>query len=150
MTLIELFKQETAGFRTTVLFVAGLSGVANAGLLAIINNAAQSSSADKQSFRSLLMYAVVLALYAVCFRYTAHKVSVIVEDIVSKLRVRIADKIRHADLLDLERIEQGEIFNLLTGETRVISEASALLASALQTLMLVVFAVIYLVMLSLP
>src|SRR5215470_17931628 len=150
MTLIELLKQETAGTRTTIFLVAGLSGIANAGLLVIINNAVQSPSADMQSLRSLLMYAAVLALYAVCFRYTSHQVTVIIEAIVSKLRIRIADKIRHADLLDLERIEQGEIFNLLTGETRVISESSGLLAAALQTLMLVVFAVIYLIMLSLP
>src|SRR5262249_41367815 len=97
MTFFELFKQETTGFRTKVLLVAGLSGIANAGLLAIINSAAQSSSADTKSVRSLLMYAVVLALYAVCFRYTSQKVTVIIETMVSKLRVRIADKIRHAE-----------------------------------------------------
>src|SRR5262249_36403989 len=135
MTFFELFKQETTGFRTKVLLVAGLSGIANAGLLAIINSVVQSSSADTQSVRSLLMYAVALALYAVCFRYTSHQMTVIIEAMVSKLRVRIADKIRQAELLDLECIEQGEIFNLLTGETRVISEASTMLASALQSLM---------------
>jgi putative ATP-binding cassette transporter len=150
MTLFELLKQETAGSRTPVFLIAGLSGIANAGLLAIINNVIQNPSADMQTFRSLLMYAVALALYAICFRYTSHKVTVVLEAIVNKLRVRIADKIRHTELLDLERIEQGEIFNLLTSETRIMSEASGILASAIQSSMLLIFAVIYLAMLSLP
>lgn len=51
MTLFELIQQETAGSRLNLVLIAGLSGIANAGLLAIINSAIQSTSSEMQSFR---------------------------------------------------------------------------------------------------
>ncbi len=150
MTLFELIKQETAGSRRDIFLVAGLSGISNAGLLAIINSAVQGTSSYMQSFRSLLMFAIAFVLYAICFQRTFHKAAVILEEILNHLRVRIADKIRHAELLSLESIDQAQIYNLLTSETRVISESSSILAGALQASILVAFAVIYMALLSLP
>jgi len=151
MTLFELIKQETASSRRDILVVAGLSGIANAGLLAIINSAMQqTSSSHLQSFRYLVMFAIAFLLYAICFRSTLHRVTVILEEIINHLRVRIADKIRHADLLSLESIDQAEIYNRLTSETRVISESSAMLAASLQASIMLTFAVIYIALLSLP
>lgn len=150
MTLFALIKQEAADSWRFLLFAAGLSGIANAVMLAIINNVIQNASETTQSFRMLLLFAIVFLLYAVCFRYTFFRVTAILEEIVSQLRVRIADKIRQADLLSLEQIDQGEIYNLLTSEARVISESGSLLAVALQSSILLAIAVIYLAMLSLP
>lgn len=150
MTLYELIKQETAGSRRDIILVAGLSGVANAGLLALINRAVQSPPTGVKSFRDLLIFVIALLLYGVCFRRTFYKVTSLLEEIITRLRVRIADKIRRADLLSLERIEQAEIYNLLTGEARVISESSSVLAAALQSSILLTVAVFYLAVLSLP
>lgn len=150
MTLIELIKQETAGSRPDLILVAGLAGVANAGLLALTNSAIREMSTDMESFRYLLLFAIAFALYAICFRRTSHRLTVILEGILTKLRLRIAEKIRQADLLSLESIEQAEIYNLVTSEARVISEASGVLAAALQSSLLLTFAVIYLALLSLP
>jgi len=150
MTLIELIKQETAGSRPDLILVAGLAGVANAGLLALTNSAIREMSTDMESFRYLLLFAIAFALYAICFRRTSHRLTVILEGILTKLRLRIAQKIRQADLLSLESIEQAEIYNLVTSEARVISEASGVLAAALQSSLLLTFAVIYMALLSLP
>src|SRR2546425_666014 len=102
MTFFELIGQETAGSRPKILLVAALSGLAHASLFAIIISATQSPSADMQSFRFLMMFAIAFLLYAICFRRTCHQVTVTIEAILKRLRVRIADKIRHADLLHLE------------------------------------------------
>jgi ABC-type siderophore export system fused ATPase/permease subunit len=85
------------------------------------------------------MFAIAFTLYAICFRRTSHRLTVILEGILTQLRVRIAEKIRHADLLSLESIEQAEIYNLVTSEAQVISEASGVLAAALQSSMLLTF-----------
>ena len=150
MTLFELIKQEAADSWRFLLFIAGLSGIANGGMFAIINHVILGASATAQSFRLLLMFAIVFLLYAVCLRYTLFRVTSILEDIVTHLRTRLADKIRQADLLSLEQIDQTEIYNLLTSETRIISESSAILAPALQSSILLVIAVLYLAFLSLP
>jgi putative ATP-binding cassette transporter len=150
MTLVELIKQEAADSWRSLLLVAGLSGIANAGLLAIINTAIQNTSATTETFRTLLLFGIVFLLYAVCFRQTFFRVTAILEEIVNQLRVRIAEKIRRTDLLSLEQINQAEIYNLLTSEARVISESSSLLAAALQSAILLAFALVYLALLSLP
>ena len=55
MTLFELIKQETAGSRSELILAAGLSGLANAGLLVLINTAIHDTSTDRQDFRYLLI-----------------------------------------------------------------------------------------------
>jgi putative pyoverdin transport system ATP-binding/permease protein len=150
MTLFELIKQETAGSRSDLFLVAGFSGLANAGLLVLINSAIHDTSADKDDFRYLAMFVIAFILYAICFRRTSNRVTVILEGILTKLRLRIAEKIRQADLSSLERIDQAEIYSLLTSEARVISESSSMLAAALQSSILLTFAVIYMALLSLP
>jgi putative ATP-binding cassette transporter len=150
MTLYELVKEESAGQRRDLFLVAGLSGVANAALLAIINGAVRQLATDLRSVRQLLLFAVAFTLYVVCFRRTFNHVTSILEEILSRVRIRIASKIRQADLLGLERVDEAEIFNLLTSEARAISESSSVLAAALQSAILLAFASGYLAILSLP
>jgi putative ATP-binding cassette transporter len=150
MTLFELIKRETAGFRSGLIFIAALAGIANAGLLALTNSAIHDTSSDQQDFRYLLLFAVAFALYATCFKRTSHRLTEILEGILTQLRLRIAEKIRHADLLSIERIDQAEIYNLVTSEARIISESGGVLAAALQSFILLTFAVIYMAWLSLP
>ena len=150
MTLLDLIQRETAGSRRRILIVATLSGISNAALLAILNKAIGATSSDGQSLRYLVMFAIAFALYAICFRKTFNLVSEVLEEIVAQLRVRIADKIRRAELSSLETVDQGEIYNLLTSEARVISDSGSILAAALQSAVLLTFASLYLAVLSIP
>jgi putative ATP-binding cassette transporter len=150
MTLYQLVKEESAGQRRDLFLVAAVSGVANAALLAIITGAARQSASDLRSLRQLLMFAVAFTLYVVCFRRTFNHVTTILEEILGRMRVRIASKIRQADLLGLERVDEAEIFNLLTSEARAVSESASVLAASLQSVILLFFASAYLAYLSLP
>lgn len=150
ITLVDLIRQETTGSRREIIIAAGLSGFSNTVLLAIINSAVQGGAAGTRSLRYLLLFALAFGVYAISFRWTFNKVTEIVEEILLRLRVRIADKIRQADLLSLERIDQAEIFNLLTSQARLISEAAGSLSSALQSSIMLLFAALYLAIISVP
>jgi len=150
MTLYDLIRQETAGSRRDIVLVAGVSGLANAALLALINSAVRGTSSQTHSLRQLALFVIAFALYAITFRRTFYKITTVLEGILNGLRVRIADKIRQTDLFSLERIDQAQIYNLLTSEARVLSESAGTLAAALQSAILVTFAGFYLAMLSLP
>lgn len=131
------------------MFIAiAISGLANAAILAIINAAAQTASYDTLNFRYLLMFVVVISLYIFCLRYTMEKTVVIFEDVLKSVRDRIADKIRHSDLIVLDHIGESEIYNRLTQETAVISESEGLLVAALQAAIMVLFIVFYIAFLS--
>ena len=85
---------------TRVVTVATLSGLSNAALLAIINSAAHSVSADGANARLFLMYALAIISYILTAalppadREHRGRRSF-------RLRVNLADKIRHADLQSL-------------------------------------------------
>ena len=79
MTLFGLIKQEIAGSRPHLILAAGLSGLANAGLLVLINTAIHDTSTDRQDFHYLLIFAVAFIIYAICFRRTTNRVTVVLE-----------------------------------------------------------------------
>ena len=107
MTLFELIKQETTGSRSELILAAGLSGLANAGLLVLINTVIHDTSADRQDFRYLLIFAVAFIIYAISFRRMTNRVTVVLEKILTTLRLRIAEKIRQADTLESRTHRSG-------------------------------------------
>jgi len=150
MTLLDLIRKETEGTRRDIVVVAAISAVANGALLAIVNASVQRGYGAGESLRTLALFVISFALYAVCFRRTLFKTTTVLEDILLRIRLRITEKIREADLASLERTNEGEVFTLLTSQARFISESGTILATALQSLILLVFASLYLAYLSLP
>jgi len=150
MRLFELLKRETRGLRRDIFVAAGLSGLANAGVLAVINASAQSVSSQTLNARYLAIFAVVMAIYILCLRFTFTHTNRIFEDVAHQIRVRVAGKIRQNELSVIEAVGRNEIFNGVTQETRAIADAAGVLTAAFQALVLVFFASLYIAVLSLP
>jgi putative pyoverdin transport system ATP-binding/permease protein len=137
----ERFNLEMAGF---VVF----AGLANAGLLAIINAAAENASNEAENGRLLLLFGITIALYVYMQRFILFTSITEVEAILSGIRVEVADRIRNADLEALEHLGRSEIFGVVARETQNISQAASTLVMALQMTMMVAFSVAYLAILS--
>jgi putative pyoverdin transport system ATP-binding/permease protein len=160
MNFLRFLKRETQRPLHNILTMAGLSGITNAVLLAIINAVAggagggggsgSSGGGSQQplNFRSFLMFAIALTLFVICQKYILHRSTIIIEEILAKVRVRVSNKLRKADLLSLENIEQKEIYNRLTQETMVISNSAALLILSVQSAIMLFFVGIYIAILS--
>lgn len=132
--------------RRNVLLVASVSGIANAMLLMVTNTAAIQGG----GFFDLLLFILLFALYALGFRTCFNRVTLLFEDAVERARVRIAGKLRSLDLLGLGRLDNTEVYNRLTQQTAVISDAAGVLAASLQSAALVVFTAVYLASVSVP
>ena len=150
MRLLELLRRETGTLRRDIFLAAGLSGLAGAGILAIINAAAAKASPGSMNFTSLAMFAVVLAIYILCLRFTFLNTNRIFEEAVHRIRVRIADKIRTNELAVIESVGRNEIYNGVTQETRAIADSAGVLTAAFQAVVMVGFASLYVAFLSLP
>lgn len=147
MTLTDLIKRESNGLRWDVYAGAVISGLANAGILAVINTSMQSGT-EVPSDRYLLIYIVVIALYILCFRYTFGRISHLFEGMLHRVRLRITSKIETAELSVLENVGKSRIYNVITHETLVISQSSGSLTFALQASLLVLFSACYIAILS--
>ncbi|MBF0287229.1 MAG: cyclic peptide export ABC transporter [SAR324 cluster bacterium] len=124
------------------------SGVVNSAILAII--CAVAISPEKNSFRFFMLYLATLSIFLFSKRYSLIKSSILAETAVGQVRLRIIDKIRHADLRLLEQIGRSSIHSRLTTDTTEISMGFSGMIHSAQAMVMVVFAVMFLAFISLP
>jgi putative ATP-binding cassette transporter len=133
---------------TTIGFMTALSGIANAMILAIINTAAEMVSNNNLQAQYFLLYFIVFVLYVYTQRFALSQTVVAIEKFIRKVRVRIADKIRSAELHFIENSERGDMYTRLTQDSNIISQSGLLLITAAQSGMVLVFSFLYLAWLS--
>jgi len=131
-----------------IVFMTALSGLANAAILAIINSAAEMISNNDIEAQYFLLYLTTFVLYVYTQRYALSQTVIAIEKFIRKVRVRIADKIRSAELHFIENSERGEMYTRLTQDSNLISQSGLLLITAAQSGMVLVFSFLYLAWLS--
>ena len=149
MKLLDLLRRESTISLRNLAVMAGIAGVSNAFVLAIINVAVENATNDSHSFRHLLMFALSVTLWIVSQRHIMVASTAEIEAVLHQVRVRLADKIRHADLLPLEKIGRSRIYASISKETQTISQAAAAIVVGCQASILVFFTLLYLAWLSL-
>jgi putative ATP-binding cassette transporter len=148
LPLVRLLRQGSRRFDLNMVGFVVFAGLTNAGLLAIINAAAENARNEAENGRLLSMFGVVIFLYIYAQRYILFTSITEVERLLSGIRVRIADRLRRADLVALEHVGRSDIYGIVSRETQNISQAAGTLIVAMQSSMMVLFTVIYLAMLS--
>lgn len=131
-----------------VMLFAGISGLSNALLLAVVNSAAHTVSNHGWDTQLFLLFLIALVLYILTQRYILRISTVQVEKIVAKLRVRMTDKIRRADLQAIEGLGRAQLYASLNTDTLTMSQATAPMMIACQGAILVVFSLGYIYLLS--
>lgn len=147
--LYRLFLRETDLFTAHFARLAALSGLANAGVLAIVNMAVQSSAENNASqLRSIVLFCLAIAIYAYSQKRLMIDTCERVELLISALRQRLLEAVRNSELLEIEQIGKATIFGNLSRETQVLSQAVPNLVVAVQSTILLVVAMVYLFFLS--
>ena len=149
MKLLELLRRESTASVGALLVLAGLAGISNALVLAVINASATKASTGDRSTRDIVLFAIIMAAYAVSQWKLYSSATSEIEKILDRIRIRLADKIRRCDLLPLETLGQTVIYAGITRDTTTISQAATLVIMAAQAAVLVVFTALYVAVLSL-
>ncbi|QTA87839.1 putative ABC transporter, ATP-binding protein [Desulfonema magnum] len=101
-------------------------------------------------FRYLMLFIIMLLLTAIFYvRYQKNAVQLI-EAVVGSTRERIIEKVRKADLESYERLGKSEIYNVITRDTQIVSEAINMFMNATESAFLSVTVLIYLSLVYLP
>ncbi|MGK4008336.1 cyclic peptide export ABC transporter [Sorangium sp. So ce1036] len=148
MLLVELINRQNPRLRRRIALASFIAGLVNAGILAIVNTAAQQAASP--SVRLFLLFLAAIPIYAFCARYAFRNISTLLEDTLFDIRLRVAAKARRADLLGLERIGAAEIQDRITENLTIISQSGAYLANMMQMAAIVIFSAIYLANVSRP
>ncbi len=149
MRLLELFRRESNVSVASLAILAGLAGITNALVLALLNTAAEQASKQQSSARVVLLFVLVVAIYAFSQWRLMSRAATEVEKILDRVRVRLADKIRACDLKPLEEMGHTLIYASINKETTTISQSALMLIMSLQAAILIFFTAIYVAVLSL-
>ena len=150
--LLEFINEEADYPRTRLMVFAVLSGIANGVLLAIVNHGVGlvgefSASGNIQIFY-LSLFAASLGLFVYTKKYALDRATVLVEEVLRKVRIRVADKIRHTELTFIESIGYTDIYKCLAQDTIQISQSATMVFASIQAGIMVVFAMLYIAWLT--
>lgn len=148
MPFLELIRREAGDSLRRIPWIAALAGLANALVLAVVNTAAGHVEDGTADFRFLVMFAAALALYVFGQHYIMTTSTREMETVLHRIRCRIADKIREADLRPMERLGRAEIYSSVSKASLALSQAAALIVVGCQAGLLILFTLIYIGWLS--
>ena len=148
MTFLAIFGRELVYTWRQFLFFAVMSAIANAGVLAAINQAA-GLPAEDGTVGALITLGIAILIYAVSQRALMLNASNLAEATVDSLRNRFVAGLQSADLIDIERLDRNELYNTIGSEMQVISDGALNLIIIGQSGILVIAIMAYLAWLSL-
>ena len=133
-----------------LLIMSAVGGISNASILAAINSGVQDAgNGQKPGLWGAALFLVALFLFMRSQQYVTITATAEIESIIHKIRLRLIDRIRRSELLELEGIGRARIVAAITSDTAVLTQASNMLCFSVQGAVLIFFVSIYVAYLSL-
>ncbi|WP_224360457.1 cyclic peptide export ABC transporter [Hyalangium versicolor] len=148
MNFLKFLHREAGALTVRLLTAAGLSGLLNGLLIVVVLAATGMNYRSPEQTPLLLVFIAAFALFAICRKFVLDRASGIVEGIVSRVRVRISDKVRGADLMHFEQLGAAPVYAALAEDTRTLSDSASFLISSMSSALLVVLAMLFIGVLS--
>jgi putative pyoverdin transport system ATP-binding/permease protein len=149
MEFLRLLRSESNRDTTYLLIVAGFSGLLGTLLVALIIASAQKVSPGQLDALDLAKFAFCLVCYIFGRRYILVESSALAERIVMKMRLRILDKIRRANLSRFEQVGTARIYSVLNESAVTLSSSAGYIANGFSSAVMLIFATFYVAYLSL-
>ncbi len=148
MLLLDFFKKESDVPKGPIIFMGILSGIANSIVLGVINQGAQKVSNNEEVTQLAFIFLISVALFIYTRKYSLSQATIMVEQAIRRVRVRITDKIRRTELTFVEKNDRAQIYTYLTQDTNLISQSGLTVISAIQSVVVIIFCSIYVAILS--
>ena len=152
MNLLRLLRRSGPQRLRWLLLAAAGSALATTVVLAIVNAAAQQIAAEHADFVDLklgLLFAGATVGFLFSQAWLIRLIATDVERAVDQLRLGLADRVRHADLLKLDAFGQTRLFDSISQSSQAISQSSHYLAQTLQSILLIVAIMAYIAVFNL-
>src|ERR1051325_2806484 len=138
MSFYQLVSREMQGSLGRLVFVSAMGGLSTTSILAAINAGAQAADKGTVSWWGAGLFIIGLLLFIQAQHYILITTTAEIGAIIHKMRIRLLDYVRRSELLPLEAIGRAEIVSAITGVTGILTQASNMLAFAVQVFLLIV------------
>ncbi len=148
LELLNLIREESSSSNIVLIMFSLLAGVSNTLLLVIIQQAAENYEARDPNLQYAALFLICMLIFFICKRHVSRFIVSAVQDSLFKLRIKITDHLRHADLLSYESIGRPKILGSLSEKTELINDAATQLGELIPAIIIVTTTFIYLAILS--
>ncbi|MEY3194620.1 MAG: hypothetical protein RIQ78_717 [Bacteroidota bacterium] len=149
LKLLELLKREVPNPSPLLLGFSVLSGISNACLIAVINGAAASVSNKAINWRYTILYLLCAVVFFYSKKYTLDRSSELVEWVINRVRRRLADKVRHTELVSLDKYGTATIYARISQDATIISNVTTSIINSIQSSIMILFTLLYVATISL-
>jgi len=148
MRLLRLILREIPENLRSIAIMTALSALSTSALLWIVDHAAKEAAKGTFSLRLLAMFGLNIVLFGVTHNYVLITASHDVEELIHRLRVRLFDAVRRADLVTIERVGRASLNAALTQDTQTLARTLPMLVIGGQQATMLVILALYLAWLS--
>ena len=133
-----LFQKESPTRLDRLIGISVFSGAVNAVLMTTIIAAAQKAQPNTLNFRYFALFGLSMVALVWSRRYAQAKSAEVSEEIVTRVRERIVDKLRNSQFILYEKFGRSPIYATLSKDALAISQAGSQIASAFSSLIVLV------------
>ena len=145
---LEFIRKESTDFRAPIIVAIVVAGLINGVGVVVATGAASSLKPGKVDFTSLFLFCGCIVGYWISKELVLNRTTVILEDIIERLRLRILGKLRDTDLLPFEGLDKGRIYATLSSDAVSISMSAGMVINASSGLVMLAFTLILVAMIS--
>ena len=143
-----LIKESSTSVRKAII-LAGIAGMSNAMILAMINAASQHAEDSEVRPLYALVFAICILIYVYSQRWILTTAAVQMENIIHRVRMRLVTALAECELLDVEMLGRSIIYQGVAQHTQTLSQAASTIALSLQMAVMIVCSIVYIGYLSL-
>jgi putative ATP-binding cassette transporter len=133
--------------KNLIIYIA-ISGIINTLLLSVLSSAANQDNVEGVDYLKLALFSASLLVFYITKTYSLKSSVKAVENAIYETRNRILSKIEKSELAVLERIGKDEIYTRFSNDTADISFSASILVNTCQSIVMLVFTLIYILILS--
>lgn len=149
MALIEFIRQAPRRQLGWMMALAVVSGIANACLVAAVNEVTEIIAAGERA--TVVTWGGFVGAFLIYYfgnKLALLRANVIIEGLLKTLRIKVMDGVRRAELRDIDKLGRGQLYTLVGQETNHLSVTFPLIVDGMQQAILLVMSLIYLATLS--
>jgi putative pyoverdin transport system ATP-binding/permease protein len=148
MEFFKFLERESEAFDRRLLILDAIVAMTNLFLLFTLTAAAGKAVHQESNLWELIIVIVGLLAYWFSEGFVLRRITVIVEGIVEKVRLRIVEKIRYSDLVSIEKIGRAPVYSAISTHALNISRGATGIISAFTALALLCWAFLIILFLS--
>jgi putative ATP-binding cassette transporter len=148
MEFFKFLERESEAFDRRLLILGALVAMTNLLVLFAITAAGGKAIQHESSLWELIIVAAGLLSYWFSEGFVLRRITVVVEGIIEKVRLRIVDKIQYSDLVSIEKIGRAPTYNVISTHALNISRGATGIVTAFTALALLCWASLIILYLS--